>query len=118
MTEEKSSDCQPDKLRAIAVELALRTGLLRKCPLHGDVYDPGQHDYQGAFMLAAYLINQSDPLVVPFGGVRQPLTDLLKSICQTHACGCPRCSLSSGNGSPCATASVSRPVHNPNPESL
>lgn len=117
MTEEESNDRQPDKVRAIAIELALRTGLLKKCPLHGEVYDPGQHDYQGAFMVAAYLMNQSDPLVEPLKGDRLPLTELLKSICQTHAYGCPRCSLSSGNGSLLVTASVSHPVRNSNPES-
>ena len=47
MTEQPSVDCQPDKLLAIAVEVALRTGLLKKCPEHGNVYDPGQHDFQG-----------------------------------------------------------------------
>ena len=108
MTGQESSDGQSDKLRAIAVQVALRTGLLKRCPVHGDVYDPGQHDYQGALMVAAYLINQSDPLVAPFGGDRLPLTELLKSICGTHAGGCARCSLPSANGSQSEPASPLR----------
>jgi hypothetical protein len=98
VAEHDPCDGRSDKLRAIAVEVAVRTGLLKKCPLHGDVYDPGQHDYQGALMVAVYLINQSDPLVAPFGGDRLPLAELLKSICGSHARGCPRCSLPSANG--------------------
>lgn len=85
-----------DACREAAVQVALRSGLLRKCSAHGEVYDPGQHDYQGAFMLAAYLVNQSDPLVALFGDDRTPLTALLKSICQSHPGACPRCVLANG----------------------
>jgi hypothetical protein len=81
-----------DQLRGSAILVALRTGLLKKCPIHGEVYDPGQHDYQGAFMVASYLINQGDPLVAPFKDDRSQLTDLLKSICKSHAASCPQCS--------------------------
>ena len=70
--------------------IALRTGLLKKCPCHGEVYDPGQHDYQGACMVASFLVNRDDPLVAPFGGDRSPLTELLKTICHSYR---PRCSL-------------------------
>ena len=56
-----------EERRAVAVQVALRTGLLRKCPDHGAVYDPGQHDYQGACMVASYLVTRGDPLVAPFG---------------------------------------------------
>jgi hypothetical protein len=87
-----------EERRQAAVLLALRTGLLRKCPVHGDVYDSGRHDYQGALMTAGFLINQSDPLVAPFVGDRTRLGELLKSICQAHAGACPRCS--PPNGSP------------------
>ena len=47
------------KLRSVAVEVALKTGLLKRCAAHGGVYDPGQHDYQGACMVATYLVNQA-----------------------------------------------------------
>ena len=80
-----------EECRSAAVQVSLRSGLLRKCPAHGEVYDPGQHDYQGAFMLATYLVNQSDPVVAPFGGDRTPLTELLKSICRVYPCVCPQC---------------------------
>ena len=56
MTENETPPQVDEKQREIAVQIALRTGLLRKCPHHGEVYDPGQHDYQGACMVAAFLI--------------------------------------------------------------
>ena len=71
--------------------IALRTGLLKRCPDHGDVFDPGQHDYQGACMVASFLINRDDPLVAPFEGDRAPLTNLLKSICGPYSPRCSRC---------------------------
>ena len=81
-----------EQRRQAALLIALRTGLLKKCPIHGEVYDPGQHDYQGACMVAAFLINRDDPIVAPFAGDRAPLTDLLKSICGSYALRCSRCS--------------------------
>jgi hypothetical protein len=96
VTQERSE--LADKLRSVAILVALRTGLLKKCPIHGEVYDPGQHDFQGALMVASYLVNQSDPLVAAFEGERAPLTELLKSICQSHPTSCPQCSLPSKNG--------------------
>ena len=74
------------------MQVALRTGLLRRCPAHGEVYDPGQHDYQGACMVASFLINRDDPLVAAFEGDRTPLTTLLKSICASYPVCCAGCS--------------------------
>jgi hypothetical protein len=88
-------DCDP-RLREVAVAVALRTGLLRRCPTHGEVYDPGQHDYQGACMLAGYLVNRGDPLVAPFRGDRAPLTYLLKAICGGYGSACSGCSATAG----------------------
>ena len=84
------------RLREVAVQVALRTGLLRRCPAHGEVYDPGQHDYQGACMVAGYLVNRGDPLVAPCCGDRVPLTDLLKTLCRGYGSACPRCSVVAG----------------------
>jgi hypothetical protein len=92
-----------EKRREAALQIALRTGLLKKCPHHGEVYDPGQHDYQGACMVAAFLIqgacmvaafliNRDDPLVASFEGDRAPLTELLKAICQFYPVCCTGCS--------------------------
>ncbi|MDB5314122.1 MAG: hypothetical protein JWO38_8324 [Gemmataceae bacterium] len=75
----------------VAVQVALKTGLLKKCPVHGEVYDPGQHDYQGACMVATYLVNRDDPLVAPFLGDRTPLTDLLRAICRSYTTYCSGC---------------------------
>jgi hypothetical protein len=82
---------QTDPRQQSALLIALRTGLLKRCPAHGEVYDPGQHDYQGACMVAAFLVNRDDPLVAPFDGDRAPLTDLLKSICIPYSLRCSRC---------------------------
>jgi hypothetical protein len=82
---------QSDQRQQAALLIALRTGLLKKCPAHGEVYDPGQHDYQGACMVASFLINRDDPLVAPFEGDRAPLTGLLKSICGPYSPRCSRC---------------------------
>lgn len=90
------------RLREVAVAVALRTGLLRRCPAHGDVYDPGQHDYQGACMVAGYLVNRDDPLVAPFQGNRVPLTDMLKTLCRSYGRACPRCAAAAGGGDPAA----------------
>lgn len=91
MPEQQARGDRASQLRDVAIQVALRAGLLKKCLVHGEVYDPGQHDYQGACMLAGYLVNQSDPLVALFQGDRAPLTELLKSICHSHAAGCPQC---------------------------
>ena len=80
-----------EKRREAALLIALRTGLLKRCAEHGEVYDPGQHDYQGACMVASFLVNRDDPLVAAFAGDRTPLTDLLKAICQLHPPRCPGC---------------------------
>ena len=82
---------QSDQRQQAALLIALRTGLLKKCPAHDEVYDPGQHDYQGACMVASFLINRDDPLVAPFEGDRAPLTNLLKSICGSYSPRCSRC---------------------------
>ena len=83
-----------------AVQVALRTGLLRRCPAHGAVYDPGQHDYQGACMVAAYLVNGSHPLVAPFGYDQAALTGLLRTICGAYPAGCPGCSAAAAHPDP------------------
>jgi hypothetical protein len=77
--------------REVAVRIAIKTGLLRRCPAHDAVYDPGQHDYQGACMVATFLVNGADPLVAEFQGDRAPLTTMLKTICLGYDSSCPRC---------------------------
>lgn len=91
MTAEDRTADRREKLREAAILVALHTGLLRRCPVHGEIFDPGQHDYQGACMVASFLINRSDPMVAPFGGDRDRLTDLLKSICGGYSPACSQC---------------------------
>jgi hypothetical protein len=95
MSDGGTRDDRADQRQRAALLIALRTGLLKKCTVHDEVYDPGQHDYQGACMVAAFLVNRDDPLVASFDGDRAPLTDLLKSICVLYS---PRCSRCSANG--------------------
>jgi len=88
---------QAARLREATVQVALKTGLLKLCPVHGVVYDPGQHDYQGACMIATYLVNRGDPVVAPFEDDRDPLLALLKSICADYGSSCPQCSSPAGS---------------------
>jgi hypothetical protein len=88
---EKRDGASEDRRQATVV-IALRTGLLKKCLDHGEIYDPGQHDYQGACMVATYLVNSGNPLVESFQGDRVPLMESLRSICQSYGSACPLCS--------------------------
>lgn len=88
---EGTGHSRDEKQREAALLIALRTGLLKKCDSHGEIYDPGQHDYQGACMVASFLINRDDPLVASFDGDRAPLNELLKSICQSYPVRCAGC---------------------------
>ena len=98
MTPTQDPADRQSRLREAAVQVAIRTGLLRRCPVHGEVYDPGQHDYQGACMVAGYLVNCGHPLVAPCCGDRVPLTDLLKTLCRSYGPACPGCSGVAGGG--------------------
>ena len=88
MTADEARDV---RRREAAVRVALKTGLLKRCPAHGTVYDPGQHDYQGACMVATFLVNAGNPAVADYRGDRDALTALLKTICAGYAHSCPQC---------------------------
>jgi hypothetical protein len=96
MTEQHDSGDRGGQLRDAAVQVALKTGLLKMCPTQGVVYDPGQYDYQGVCMIATYLVNRGDPLVAEFGDDRDPLLALLKTICAGYGPSCPRCGSPAG----------------------
>lgn len=74
-----------------AVVIALRTGLLLECREHGEIYDSGRHDIQGACMTASYLISRGDPTVAAFEGDRATLLDMLKSVCTSYGRACSQC---------------------------
>jgi hypothetical protein len=88
----ENHDLLDEKSRQATVLVALRTGLLKRCPIHNELYDPGQHDFQGACMVATYLVNNGDPLVAAFHGDRATLMTQLRSICQLYDKACPQCS--------------------------
>src|SRR5207245_1105370 len=98
MTEHNGSEALANQRREAGVQVALKTGLLKLCPAHAVLYDPGQHDYQGACMVATYLINRGDPLVAPFGDDRDPLLALLRTICGDYGPSCPQCGSRAGDG--------------------
>lgn len=87
----KNGEGASEKLRQTTVRVALRTGLLKKCPHHDEIYDPGQHDFQGACMVATFLVNSGDPLVEAFHGDRAALMESLRSICKEYGNACPLC---------------------------
>ena len=80
-----------DILCGIAVSIAIRTGLLESCPIHQEVFDPLQHDYEAAYKLGNYLITKSDPLVALFDGDRKSLSELLQDVCSGYGDCCPIC---------------------------
>lgn len=77
--------------REVAVEIAIRVGLLERCDDHGYVIDPLANNHEEAYMYANSLITKSDPMVDIFNGNRRELTDLLKDICSDFGDECPGC---------------------------
>jgi len=80
-----------EQLRVITIEVALRAGLLKKCPLHEELFDAQKYDAEAAYKLANYLITNNDPLVEPFNKDRRRLTDIIKNLCYEFSACCPLC---------------------------
>lgn len=91
MSKENGHEIGADGRRDAAIRVALRTGLLMRCLAHGEVYDPGQHDVQGACMVASYLVNLGDPLVAAFEDDRGALLAHLRTICANYGPSCSQC---------------------------
>lgn len=87
----KNEALHQEYLYTIAEKIALRTGLLTKCPIHEKIYDRCEGEYEAAYRLANSLITQCDQLVAPFNGNRQQLTDLIQVICNKYGDSCSFC---------------------------
>jgi hypothetical protein len=77
--------------RAIAVEIALQTHVLKTCPLHNAVFCDDDVDPSSAFALAVDLVKQHTPYVDQFEGDAHELTDLLSAIIGDAPSCCPTC---------------------------
>ena len=80
-----------EKKRAIAIEIALQTQVLRTCPIHRQIYFDDDADAAGAFALAIELVRKHRPYVEEFHHDEHELMDLLSdTLGATPAC-CPEC---------------------------
>lgn len=78
--------------KQVAVEIAVRVGLLERCEFHTDeVFDPLENNNEDAYKLANSLITDKHPLVAIFDGDRRELTDLLNEIQNDFADECTLC---------------------------
>ncbi len=66
--------------RAIAIEIALEVGLLKKCEVCEEIYNPIDEDKLiSAYKLANHRMTK-DPLMLEYFGNRTTLTDIIKEI--------------------------------------
>ncbi len=80
-----------EKKRAIAIEIALQTHVLKTCPLHRKIYFDDDADAASAFALAIELVRKRKPYVEEFHDDEHELMDLLsETLGATPAC-CPEC---------------------------
>jgi len=77
--------------RAIAVEIALQTHVLKACPEHGEIFCDDDVDPSSAFRLAVDLVKQHTPFVDEFQGDAHELTDLLSATIGAAPSCCPAC---------------------------
>jgi hypothetical protein len=77
--------------KAIAVEIALQTHVLKTCPIHNQIFCDDDVDPSGAFALAVELVKQHTPYVGEFHDDAHELTDLLSATIGAAPTGCPGC---------------------------
>lgn len=80
-----------DKKKAIALEIALQTQVLKTCPLHGKVYFDDDADMASAFALAIELVRKHKPYVQEFHDDEHELMDLLSDTLGAAPACCPEC---------------------------
>ena len=86
--------------KAIAVEIALQTHVLKACPEHNEIFCDDDVDPSGAFALAVDLVKQHTPYVDEFAGDAHELTDLLSAIIGEAPRCCPVCASARADQSP------------------
>ena len=77
--------------KAIAMEIALQTQVLKACPEHNEIYCDNDGDPSSAFALAVDLVKQHTPYVDEFEGDAHELTDLLSATIGDAPSCCPVC---------------------------
>jgi hypothetical protein len=77
--------------KAIAVQIALQTHVLKTCPLHNALFCDDDVDPSSAFALAIDLVKQHTPYVDEFEGDEHALTDLLSATIGDAPSCCPAC---------------------------
>jgi hypothetical protein len=77
--------------QAIAVEIALKTHVLKTCPIHNEMFCDDDVDPSGAFALAVELVTEHRPDVDEFHHDLHGLTDLLSATIGAAPTCCPVC---------------------------
>ena len=79
-----------DKKRAIAIEIALQTLVLKTCPIHRQIYFDDEADAASAFALAIERVRKHKPYVEQFHDEHE-LMDLLSDTLGATPLCCPEC---------------------------
>jgi hypothetical protein len=84
----KEFGTEQDDKRAVAMDIALKVGLVQRCDVHGCLYD-AMNDFvlEDAIRYGETLMARSDPLVAVFGGNRKRLRHAIENI----RTGLPNC---------------------------
>ncbi len=77
--------------QAIAVEIALKTKVLKTCPIHNELFCDDDVDPSGAFALAVELVAEHRSDVDEFHDDLHALTDLLSATIGATPTCCPVC---------------------------
>jgi hypothetical protein len=80
--------------QTIAVEIALQTHVLQRCPAHNQIFCDDEVDPASAFALAVALVRQHTPYVEEFHDPHE-LTDLLSETIGAAPTCCPICAAGS-----------------------
>ena len=90
MSSAKDQIARLEQQRSAAVAIALEVDLLKRCDIHGEVYDPLSNNFEEAYKYGNHLFSQHDPLVAVFES-RTEMTDALKNITHDYGDECPDC---------------------------
>jgi hypothetical protein len=79
-----------ERKRAIALEIALQTQVLKSCSIHRQIYFDDDADAAGAFALAIELVRKHQPYAEEFHD-EHALMDLLSDTLGAAPLSCPQC---------------------------
>ena len=75
----------------VAREIAVDAGVLTRCPLHSEIYDPLAGDNTPAYKLGNYRLSAGKLRVGVFSSSRE-MTDTIKAVVEDAAMECYTCS--------------------------